>query len=160
MLQRVQSLFLAITGICMIVMVFFPLWSKTNTTGSESFVFSSMGVYIVQMETGERTMEYSPYIAISILAMISAGIAFFEIFQFRNRLTQIKIGALNSVVMGITLGLSIYFITQFDKEIMPMVAGVFHAGFYLPAVAMFSNVVANRFIKRDEKTVRDADRMR
>ena len=160
MLQRVQSLFLALTGICMIIMVFWPIWSKTNPEGTEQFYFSALGIYTIQLGTGEMTQEYSPYITISILAFISAGIAIFEIFQYRNRLTQMKIGALNSVVMGVALGMAVYFVNDFDQTIMPGVKGVFYPGFYLPAVALLSNVVANRFIKRDEKIVRNADRMR
>ncbi|HOO10052.1 MAG TPA: DUF4293 family protein [Cyclobacteriaceae bacterium] len=31
---------------------------------------------------------------------------------------------------------------------------------FLPIVAMVSNMVANRFIRKDEKLVRDSDRLR
>ncbi len=160
MLQRVQSLFLGVTGICMILMVFFPIWSKTDSEGSSMYLLFAIGEISRDLVSGQDTASYLPAGIIAGLALIAAGIAFFEIFQFRNRLLQIKIGALNSVIMGLSLGLAIYLVTQLDKEIMPGIPGVFHMGFYLPAVAMFSNVVANRFIKRDEKIVRDADRMR
>ncbi len=125
-----------------------------------SHIFNCFGLYSFNPDTGERSIKYFPYAAIGLLAFISAGVAIFEVFQYQDRLRQIKIGAMNSLIMGVCLGATIYFVTELDKEILPFSKGVFHAGFYLPAAGMLSNVVANRFIKRDEKIVRDSDRMR
>jgi Domain of unknown function (DUF4293) len=160
MLQRAQSLFLALSGCFMITMVFFPFWSKTDLDTGSKFFFSSLGTTMKSGAGEVLEIQYFPYLIIGILGLMSAGIAFFELFQYGNRLLQIKIGAINSLFMGISLGGAIYFITQFDKEIFPYSPGSFHEGFYLPAAAMLSNVIANRLIKRDEKIVKNADRMR
>ncbi|NJN43252.1 MAG: DUF4293 domain-containing protein [Flammeovirgaceae bacterium] len=38
--------------------------------------------------------------------------------------------------------------------------GEYGLAFWLPAVAMVSNLIANRFIRKDEKLVRDSERIR
>ena len=160
MLQRIQSLFLGLTALTMVVMVFFPIWIKSDPGTGSTFYFTALGTYENVSGAEKGTINYSPYGAIALLALISCGIAIYEIFQFTNRMKQVKIGALNSLVMAIVLVLSMYFATQFDKSIYPGATGSFTYGFFLPVVAMLSNVVANRFIRRDEKLVRDSDRMR
>jgi hypothetical protein len=40
------------------------------------------------------------------------------------------------------------------------IKGEYGYAMWLPAIAMLSNLVANRFIRKDEKLVRDADRLR
>jgi len=144
----------------MIGMVFFPFWSKKDLDSGSQFFFSSLGISTKNAVGEVLEIHYFPYLIIGILGLVSSGIAFYELFQYRNRLLQIKIGAINSLFMGIALGLAIYFIIQFDKEIFPYSSGSFHEGFYLPAAAMLSNVIANRLIKRDEKTVKNSERMR
>ena len=90
--------------------------------------------------------------------MAAAPIAIMEIGKFENRLLQIKLGALNSLVMAGSLGSMVYFATQLIKS--NQVAGEYGLSLWLPAGAMVSNMIANRFIRRDEKIVRDSDRIR
>jgi hypothetical protein len=81
-----------------------------------------------------------------------------EIGKFENRLLQLKLGALNSILMAATIGSGVYFATRLIRT--NQLAGDYGLGLWLPAVAMISNVIANRFIRRDEKLVRDSDRLR
>ena len=63
--------------------------------------------------------------------------------------------------MTIIMGLIMYFIFGKAKDLFePAVAGTFGFGFYALVTAMLANVLANRFIRRDEKLVRSQDRMR
>ena len=44
---------------------------------------------------------------------------------------------------------------------MTIVLGTRHGfGLYLPGAAVIFNLIANRFIRKDEKLVRDSDRIR
>ncbi len=85
-------------------------------------------------------------------------IAVIEIGKFENRLLQLKLAALNSLLMAGAIGSSVYFATRLIKA--NQLAGEYGLGLWLPAVAMISNMIANRFIRKDEKLVRDSDRIR
>jgi hypothetical protein len=104
-------------------------------------------------------MLSSPYFALAIAAILSAAIAVIEIFMYNNRLTQMKLGALNSFVMALLLGGMLYFMMG-AEEMLDGPKGNFQIGFYFPIAAMIFNIVANRFIRRDEMLVRSVDRIR
>jgi len=71
---------------------------------------------------------------------------------------QIKLGALNSLLMMGSLGCMVFFATGLIKE--NQLEGQYGLALWLPFIAMVSNLIANRFIRRDEKLVRDSDRIR
>ena len=94
------------------------------------------------------------------LAIVSALIAIFSIFQYTNRLRQIQLGALNAMVVMITMFLCLYYILKSESVVSPQLQGTYLIGFYFPVVALLCNLMANRFIRRDEQLVRSADRIR
>jgi len=154
MWQRKQTIFLALSGACMILMIFFPAW-KAVDGGIEKVLFP---LHYSVLDQGEKVTVYFPYALSAILAVAAATIAFMEIGKYENRLTQIKMGALNSLVMAGSLGSLVYFATQLIKT--NQVAGQYGLSIWLPAGAMLFNMIANRMIRRDEKLVRDSDRIR
>ncbi len=98
---------------------------------------------------------------IGMLAIAAAVVAVIETFRFRNRLTQMKLGLLNTLILAALLGTSFYYAAYVANEMIPGTADyTYHAGFYMPVVALLLNALANRFIKRDEDLVRSADRLR
>ena len=138
----------------MISMIFFPVWRAIDN-GVEKMLFPLH--YTVK--TGEvRDIVYFPYALCAILAIAAATVAIIEIGKFENRLLQLKLGALNSLLMAGALGSAVYFAIQQIK--LNQIAGQYEFGMWLPAIAMVSNLIANRFIRRDEKLVKDADRIR
>lgn len=162
MIQRIQSVFLFISAAVMIAVVFLPLWGKVDMNSSELVTLNAFKLTFENFdESGSKTLVLAKdtfYIA--ILALISAGIALFSIFQYKNRLRQIQLGALNSLFMGGALGLTYYFSTKGEALLANGQQGVFQLGFYIIAVALLMNSLANRFIRKDEKLVRSADRIR
>ena len=162
MIQRVQSIFLFVLGTCMILSLLFTSWQKTNTSTQEQ---ATLNPFYLTYTKGGQLVNSTPTFYIAILAVASALIAFYSISRFRNRLLQIKLGALNSLVMAGVLGLNLYFSRQ-GEEILPQVNQAttgfenYKIGFFLIIVAMICNILANRFIRRDENLVRSADRMR
>ena len=91
---------------------------------------------------------------------MAAGVALFSIFQYHDRLRQIKLGALNSLLMAGVVGSSFYFILKAEKMLGIGQQGQYLFGFYLGMVALLFNSLANRFIRKDEKLVRESDRIR
>ena len=154
MWQRKQTIFLAVTSVCMALMIFFPIWVASDT--NVKMMLYPLH-YTVRSDGVENTVYY-PYSACAILAVASLTLAIIEIGKFEDRMLQLKLGALNSLLMMGALGSAVYFAIQLIKA--NQLAGEYDIALYLPAVAMVSNMIANRFIRKDEKLVRDADRLR
>ena len=151
MWQRIQTVFLAIVILVLLVSLIFPIWSVD--VNGEARVLT--GFYYLS----NSTYQYNPYSLTAILAIAAATIAFTEITKFKNRLTQIKLGALNSLLLVGVLGLAFYFSNQLIKDVAGP-KGKYGLGMWLPFVAVICNLLANRFIRRDEKLVRDSERLR
>lgn len=141
----------------MITVCFLPLWDKSGN-GGEEYV-SLTALELIYMDQGEISMRKDTFY-IALLAGLSALAALYSIFQYRNRLRQMQLGALNSLLMGGALGLTYYYTVKANALFEPMEQGNFLVGFYIIAAALFFNLLANRFIRRDEKLVRSADRIR
>ncbi|MGL1886231.1 MAG: DUF4293 domain-containing protein [Reichenbachiella sp.] len=163
MIQRIQTVFLTVTAGCMVALLFFPIWNKIDVEKSEMVELTALTLVHqkTDVDTGEVfvLMEKDTFY-IAILSLIAAVVAGLSIFQFNNRLLQIKLGALNSLLMAGSLGLSVYFLWNAQTILLPGEQGNYIVGFYLYVAAMISNSLANRFIKRDEQLVRSADRIR
>jgi F0F1-type ATP synthase assembly protein I len=88
----------------------------------------------------------------------SATIAVMTIRRYENRMMQIKLGTLNSLIlMCVMISVVVFYINATEKF------GESLSGFrpvWLPFVGVACNWLALRFIRRDEKKVRDADRIR
>jgi ABC-type sulfate transport system permease component len=67
---------------------------------------------------------------------------------------------INALLMGLTLGLVVYTSFQANEDFNPAVGGAFVLGFYSIALGLILNLVANRFIRKDEMLVRSVDRIR
>ncbi len=154
MWQRKQTIFLAITAACTGLMIFFPIWQAIDN-GADKMLFALH--YTVKV--GElRDTHYFPYALCAIFAAAATTVAILEIGKFEDRLLQLKLGALNSLLMTGAIGTAVYFATRLIKA--NQLGGAYGLGMYLPAVAMISNLIANRFIRKDEKLVRDSERIR
>jgi glucan phosphoethanolaminetransferase (alkaline phosphatase superfamily) len=159
MIQRIQSVFLFLLVLAVISMLFLPLWSKTGTTG-ETVVLSAWNINL-QPDADTAGQPVKSAMAIGLLAIAAAIIALVEIFQFRSRLNQMKLGLLNTLILAALFGTSFYYAAYVAAELVEGADnGSYHAGFYMPMLALLLNALANRFIKRDEDLVRSADRLR
>ena len=154
MWQRKQTVFLVIVGVFMVISIFFPIWTSVSE-GVERALFP---LHFSSTEGGIKTTVYFPYTLTAIFAIAAATTAFFEIGKFQNRMLQIKLGALNSLFMLGSVGSAVYFATDLIKA--NQAAGEYGFALYFPVAALISNMIANRFIRKDEKLVRDSDRLR
>lgn len=158
MIQRIQTVYLSLAFIAIGLLFAFPLAQFFSETGT--YIFSITG--LKNMVPGEpnafNSMIFLPLIVVSIgIALL----ALFTIFQYKKRLLQIKLT--NFGVFGsIALIMSIFFlyIPMIEKKINIVPDYLNSIGIYLPLIALVFTVMANRAIKRDEKLVRSADRLR
>ena len=161
MIQRIQSVFLLLVALIMIATLFLPLWSEVRNTSNEQVELNAFE--LVYQETSELTapqvIDTKPTYYISILSVLAAAVALWSIFQYKNRLRQIKFGALNSLLMAGNIGLIYYFSTKGEAIIVES-QGSYELGFFIVAAALLFNSLANRFIRKDDRLVKSADRIR
>ncbi len=162
MIQRIQSVFLFLIVVAMACLLFLPIWGKADANGQEyvltAFALSATGTPASEAAAAPISKTT---IAIAVLAILAALVALYEIFQYKNRLTQMKLGMINSLLLAGVLGACFYYSSFVAEELVnPDTRGEYHAGFYLPVLAMVLNALSNRFIRRDEQLVRSVDRLR
>ncbi len=158
MIQRIQTLYLSLAFIAMALLFAFPLAQFFSDHGA--FIFSVRG--LKNMVPGDPN-AFNPMIFLPLI-IVSIGIgltALYTIFQFKSRSFQIKltnIGVLSSVAL--IMGIFFLYIPMIEKKIniVPDYSKAY--GIYLPLLALVFMVLANRAIKRDDKLVRSADRLR
>ncbi|SIQ65756.1 DUF4293 domain-containing protein [Pontibacter lucknowensis] len=165
MIQRIQTVFLALIVIAMVSLLFLPLWSKVDAVSGEEVVLTAWNLSFQTInEQGEAVQAGAQTgtstIAIGILAIIAAAVALYEIFQYKSRITQMKFGLINTLVLVALFGTSFYYANYVGNVMVSGNEGAYEAGFYMPVLALLLNALANRFIKKDEDLVRSVDRLR
>lgn len=160
MIQRVQTIFLLLSSMAMIAFLILPVWMKMEpVTGEVYKVYSTHLLHQPGTETAGQ-MIFLPWAYSGAVALITVLIAWIEIFKYRNRLTQVKLGTLNSLLIAGSLVWMVYLIYDVQDEFLPKVLGEYMVGLFMPAIALIFNALANRFIRKDEKLVRSVDRIR
>lgn len=155
MLQRIQSLLLLLAAVSLGVFLATNTW--TGGTTDERIVVNPY--QILQTKGGLAAFQQDTFY-IAVLAVLAIGLSIFAIFQYKNRVRQMLFVALNSLLIGVAVAVSVYHV-KYDAMVLDNVGeGKFEIGLYAGFAALAFNWLANRFIKRDEKLVKDSDRMR
>ena len=161
MIQRIQTLFLILYIIALVSTFFFPVWQKISLNDETNSIEIIVTGYIssVDFNNGDTSVLYDNFI-ISGLVIMSCIVAAFSIFSYKNRLNQIKLGALNSFLTSVFIIYFLYDIFYNEKYININDKISFLISFYLIFLAIFFNFLANRFIRKDELLVRESERIR
>ena len=158
MIQRIQSVFLLLLALAMLSVLFLPIWSKFDPASQRTVVLTATHLAFEKAAPTEAA-PISTW-PIAALAVASAALALLEVFQFRNRFNQLKLGMLNFLLIVGTIGAGFYYSSLGEQLLNIKMPGTFEAGFYLPTLALMLNLLASRFIRRDERLVRSMDRLR
>ena len=157
MIQRPQSIMLGIIILLMLASLFLPNWAKTSQDNISTAVQTAFSLSV--NKAGTETSHARYHLAIGMLLV--AGLAGFSISQFKNRLLQMKIGFGITLSIAITLVFLMMGANEGEALVDPKIAGTnYKTGFYLMFVALFSNIISNRLIRKDEHLVRSMDRIR
>jgi len=133
MLQRVQSLFFFFSAICSVTIVYaFP---------------------VLQDESISYPLEHFTYTRLFVF--LSAALSVFAIFQFKNRKRQQLIAYVARLMIAIAFLLVVFLHKEEGMEERAFGIGLFL--FFIPYLALF---LARYFVKKDEKLVKSADRIR
>jgi hypothetical protein len=136
MIQRIQSIFLFLVVII---------------TGGLPFVFN-----LWKLQDNTLVYANNHYLYISFF-ISSALLSLMSIFSFKKRQNQFVLNRLNMILNLILLGLFVYRTLNLSGEATVSEKGI---GIFLPVVAIFLLVLANRAIKKDDDLVKSVDRLR
>jgi len=132
MIQRVQSLFFFFSAICSITIVYtFPVLE--NETTNTSFLLKDN------------------FADARLFVFLSAALSLLAIFQFKKR----NIQQLTASIARFMITIAFFLIVFLHRN-----EEVFGIGMILLIVPFISLITANFFIKKDEKLIKSADRIR
>lgn len=158
MIQRIQSVFLLVAAIVTVILLFIPVGDIY--TAEAQYTFTCFNVHLTAPEG--TTVMSTLYIALTLI--VSACISIYAIFKYKDRIKQTRIVSLNMLLFLIGIMMMIWLFPDFIFQRK----GLMHNGdifrfnywimiFVIPPICMF---LANRFIRKDERLVRSADRLR
>lgn len=156
MIQRIQSVFMLVAAIVTIILLFIPIGDIY--TAEAQYTFTCFNVHLPDGKVVMSTL----YIALILIA--SACISLYAIFKYKDRMKQTRIISLNMLVFLVAIMLMIWVFPDFmfQRKGLMQEGDIFRFNYWimifvLPPVCMF---FANRFIRKDERLVRSADRLR
>ena len=151
MWQRIQTVFLGITIIALIISLIMPVWEGQSADGA---VVLTPFYLLLQKEQ----YTYWPYSLTAVLVVAGITLSLIEIRRYDNRILQMKLGALNTLILaGAMVCVAVYTMRLAEQYPTASKNGM---GMYLIFVAVLCNWLAVRFIRRDERLVKDSDRLR
>lgn len=161
MIQRIQSVFLLLVSIIAIVAILVPMhYLSINIQMEEgNSAISAIGlvqqVVAVDNETDQAT-DYKKAGALAIIGLI----AFVTIFLYKNRALQMRLVRLNimaSVLFAIGMA---YFVYKYFQSIEVIEYSIKPAGCIAIASILLLNILALKYIRKDDNLVKSADRFR
>jgi FtsH-binding integral membrane protein len=156
MWQRIQTVFLALVVLSTVSSVLLPVWILDDPqTGIRHQLYP---LHYTQVNGGERHTEYFPYSIMAMLLLASATVAVLTIRRYNDRFAQIKLGMFNTVLTAGVMIAIVWFVSRLTQN--HPTGWRYGLPFYLAFVSVICNWLAIRFIRRDEKLVRDAERIR
>jgi len=155
MWQRVQTVFLSLTVLCLVSSILFPIWLAEEGEIS----YKLFPVSFMTNHAGTRNFSYFPFCITAVLIAAAATLAVMEIRRYDNRILQIKLGTLNTLLLAGAMISAVVFANRLINA-HPDALWKYDGGLYFIFGAVTFNWLAVRFIRRDEKKVRDSNRIR
>jgi hypothetical protein len=159
MIQRIQTVFLALVVILGIIFSFIPILIFSG----EGESLSVMNAYktIIHFDGSSEILMRN--MGVGVLQGLIILVALASIFLFKNRGLQMKLGKLNILLIALQIAAIVFYSDAVKALIQtePNDIGVnLQAGAIIPVLSLIFTYLAVYFIKKDEKLVRAADRLR
>jgi len=156
MIQRIQSLYLFAVCIILGMMFFFPIAGYYGELNTLKFTLLS-----VENMVPDSTLVFSDFTTYPLLLLVIGIIiiAIAVIFQYKSRVRQLKWIKINILIntiliMGIFIIYSRWLLSTAEAS------ESFQTAAFFPLISLMFLVLAYRAIRKDEKLVRSADRLR
>jgi len=152
MIQRIQTVYLLLITLLMGSMFFYP-YAELLAQDNQIYSYSFNGLFLDGSEP-VYFLTLPPAILLSIIVLISFG----TIFIFKNRILQIRLSAINLMLMIGYVGLNYYYIKSFSNQLTGVIS--YNIIVIFPLISAILGYLAIRAIGKDEALVRSLDRIR
>ena len=121
------------------------------------FLFIAAAAAVALHFTGMDVELFGSMYVSATLSLISFLLAVFSIFSYKNRKRQLMLNGVNMFINALLIGLLLYWMLNLSGGINFPEKGI---EVIFPIVAVFCLLMANIYIRRDEKLVKSVDRLR
>ena len=150
MLQRIQTVYLLLASICMVVSLLTNL--AIFTVSGEIVNFEAMGFYL------NEEIIFSTW-GLFIIGNISAVLSVLIVFIYKKRMLQIRLAGMNLFIILGYYGLIAFYFLKRNTEVVSTFENV-GIGMITPFVAIVFTYLAIRKIGADEALIRSLNRIR
>jgi hypothetical protein len=150
MLQRIQTVYLLLASICMVVSLLTNL--AVFTFGGEIVNFQAMGFYM------NEEIIFSTW-GLFIIGNIAAVLSVLIVFLYKKRMLQIRLASFNLFMILGYYGLIAFYILKRNPEANSVFENV-SIGMITPFIAIVLIYLAIRKIGADEALIRSLNRIR
>jgi hypothetical protein len=157
MIQRIQTVYLAIAAIALAVAFFFPVMSFINQGQIWLEVYLKGFQDNSSPALGLNKLLLLPLQLLNAIVIVMAGVS---IFLYKNRKMQMRVVRLGIVLILVVVALIFFYFGNILGKATSTIPDFNHTSIYLILVALVMFVMANRSIQKDDKLVRSADRLR
>lgn len=158
MIQRIQTVYLALAALAMLMLYFFPF-----ALFQSEFVYSRFFVYgLVDMVPGNvNSMKFIYALPLVVASLGVVVLTVGAIFRYKNRPSQIKL-ANAAFILTIIFIAAVFFLYGYmlEKKLGTPPIWSEGIGVYFPLISLVFLMLAIRAIRRDENLVRSTDRLR
>lgn len=153
MIQRIQTVYLALALLSLVLMFAFKISVFSNETNE--WFFSIYGLQPAN-SAADGVIWFPPFILNVVLIILLLVI----ITMFKNRKMQLMLGRL-SYLLILGYFVLLYFWTDGLADVLTTDGkAAYSVGIYFPMAALAFVFLANRAIKKDEELVKSLDRLR
>jgi len=155
MIQRIQSIYFLLAGLTLLALFAFPLVHGVNVGGILQNIKID-GVYEIVNGQAVRTVSFLMLTIATILLVLVPIIA---IFMFKNRKLQLALGY--GAILAI-IGLSFWMSQMVQQYIngATLRTDNYGIGMLLSSISIIFLLLAVKGVKKDEKLIKSADRLR
>lgn len=151
MIQRIQSLYLLAASVLSALLLFIPIGEAMLENGK------MLAVYVVGIpEIGAMSFSWI-FKIMTALSSLVAAFALISIFFYKNRKRQILFCVIAFIFNVLLFGAMMLFSARLENVPIHMQSKI---TFFIPVIVMFLIIFATKAIRRDEATVKAADRLR
>lgn len=156
MIQRVQSLYLFIVSIMMLLMFFFPIAGYYGDFETLKFTLLS-----VENLIPDSTIGFSPYTSYPLLLFVVGifimSVAIITLYKYRLR--QMKLIKI-VILLNVILIIGIFIVYSRWLKSVSVGGESFDTAAFFPLISLVFLILAYRGVHKDEKLIRSADRLR
>ncbi|MEI7897193.1 MAG: DUF4293 domain-containing protein [bacterium] len=158
MLQRIQTLYLAVVAIACILLFFFPLANYYHELQG-NYKFFIYGIRSMDPEPGKA---FSLFFTVPLMFFVVVSFIFTvaTILLYKNRPLQIRLCAFNVLTIIVLIMVIFFFYATKIKSLTQIEPEYNLIGMGLPLVSLVFLILAHRAIKKDEALVKASDRLR